>query len=411
MKGHIRERSPGHWAIILDVYDAAGKRKRKWHSFKGTKKEARTECSRLITEMSKGEYVEASRLTVGQWIDQWIAVGAPGRKKKKVGQRTLERYEQLLGTHVKPVLGEMALQKLKAPAIDKLYADIEAAGKIAPRTMLLMHVVLGACLATAHRKAIIAANPMTRVERVPSAEQQVLEGDEPEDDIGEGLEETELKELVAGFKPSASMYAPVVVDAATGVRRNELLAFRWTDLDEEKKTLKVERAWEGTKKFGLRLKSPKTKRGFRTIDLDDGTMAVLLKEKEKLQRIRAGVPDGVDVDLSLIKLPSNALIFPAIPGPGEDFDFAKPRNPLGFTKEFARRAEAIGYGRVRFHDLRGIHSTALLDAGIPVHTVAQRIGDDPAVLLRNYAKRKRSKKADESVATAIAAFSATFLDK
>jgi len=36
------------------------------------------------------------------------------------------------------------------------------------------------------------------------------------------------------------------------------------------------------------------------------------------------------------------------------------------------------------HDLRGIHSTALLDAGIPVHTVAQRTGDDPATLLRSY---------------------------
>jgi hypothetical protein len=56
------------------------------------------------------------------------------------------------------------------------------------------------------------------------------------------------------------------------------------------------------------------------------------------------------------------------------------------------------------------HLPALLDAGIPVHTVAQRIGDDPAVLLPcNYAKRKRSKKANESVASAIAAFSAGFL--
>jgi hypothetical protein len=68
MKGSIRERSPGHWAIILDVYDEAGKRKRKWHSFKGNKKEAQIECARLITEMSDGKYVEASKLTVEQWI-------------------------------------------------------------------------------------------------------------------------------------------------------------------------------------------------------------------------------------------------------------------------------------------------------------------------------------------------------
>jgi hypothetical protein len=46
MKGHIRERSPGHWAIILDQLDpATGERKRKWHSFAGTKRQAQVECS------------------------------------------------------------------------------------------------------------------------------------------------------------------------------------------------------------------------------------------------------------------------------------------------------------------------------------------------------------------------------
>jgi hypothetical protein len=51
MRGHIRERSPGHWAIVLESRDPqTGKRKHKWHSFKGTKREARIECSRLITE-------------------------------------------------------------------------------------------------------------------------------------------------------------------------------------------------------------------------------------------------------------------------------------------------------------------------------------------------------------------------
>jgi hypothetical protein len=40
MKGHLKERSPGRWAIILDRHDANGKRHRKWHSFKGTKHQA-----------------------------------------------------------------------------------------------------------------------------------------------------------------------------------------------------------------------------------------------------------------------------------------------------------------------------------------------------------------------------------
>jgi hypothetical protein len=80
-----------------------------------------------------------------------------------------------------------------------------------------------------------------------------------------------------------------------------------------------------------------------------------------------------------------------------------------FGEEFARRANRLGFGSTRFHDLRGIHATAPLDAGIPVHTVAQRIGDDPAVLLHNYAKRTRTKKADASLANAIEALAAKFL--
>jgi integrase len=99
-------------------------------------------------------------------------------------------------------------------------------------------------------------------------------------------------------------------------------------------------------------------------------------------------------------------MFPDLADLRETSDCTKPRNPRNFSKEFARKAEQLGFG---FHDLRAIHSTALLDAGIPVHTIGQRIGDDLAVLLRNYTKRKRTKKADESVASAIAALSAGFL--
>jgi integrase len=80
------------------------------------------------------------------------------------------------------------------------------------------------------------------------------------------------------------------------------------------------------------------------------------------------------------------------------------------NKQRAKCGE-VGFGSTRLHDLRGIHTTALLDAGIPVHTVAQRIGDDPAVVLRNYAKRKRTKTADANLAHAIGKLAAGFLDR
>lgn len=392
-EGGIDERGEN---IFRLRWRANGKRHTK--TFHGTKAEARRELRGLTTAVDTGEHIDPNKITVGQWIDQWIAAGAPGRKKIKVGQRTLERYEELLRVHVKPKLGDKILQKLKATEIDELYGKLEQV--LAPMTVNHVHRCFNSCLSTAERKGMLASNPMTRIEQLPSA---------GESDHGLALDEPDLKTLVNGFKPSATMYVPVAVDASTGVRRNELLAFRWVDFDPEKKSLRVERALEVTKKFGTRYKQPKTWRGKRTIALDDGTVALLLAEREKLQRLLAGIPDGADVDLSLVRLPEDALIFPGVPSAGQSFDFAKPRDPSAFSKSFRRGADALGFVRFEFHHLRGTHATLLLDKGVPVHTVAERIGDDPAVLLRNYAKRKRKQTADTSVATVINAISAGIL--
>lgn len=64
MKGHIRERGKGTWAIILDLgRDAEGKRRQKWHSFKGTKREAQKELARLVIALDTGTYIEPMRRT------------------------------------------------------------------------------------------------------------------------------------------------------------------------------------------------------------------------------------------------------------------------------------------------------------------------------------------------------------
>ena len=192
------------------------------------------------------------------------------------------------------------------------------------------------------------------------------------------------------------MYPIVAVAAFTGARRNEILALRWADFDQTNKTLRIERALDETK-VGLAFKAPKTKRGIRTITIDDDLIALLKAERERHLRIMSGVPDGVAVDLSLVKLPDGALIFPSPSG------LTKPRDPHAVTRGFVRRARDLGFPRLRFHDLRGTHETLLLDAGVPVHVVAARCGHDPAVLLRSYAKRTR--KADTSAAAVIGALS------
>jgi integrase len=286
-----------------------------------------------------------------------------------------------------PSLGGRPLQQLQATEIDKVYSEL--AEKLSPRSCRHVHSVLGACLGTAARTRRIVRNPMLELAKVPSV---------AEKEIGTILDAAQLQALVAAFKGSALF--PIVATAArTGARRSEVLALRVCDLDPVGKTLRIERAIEDTKKYRLRFKGPKSERGVRTIKIDDDLVVLLVREKERLQRLQAGIPDGADVDLSLIQLPDDALLFPSF-GTGDELTFTTPRRPRNVTKEFARKAKALGFPGVRFHDLRASHETALLDAGVPVHVVAARCGHDPAVMLRSYAKR--TKKADTSAAAEIA---------
>jgi integrase len=288
-------------------------------------------------------------------------------------------------------MGERRLQQLQGSEIDRLYVDLGE--KRSARTAHHVHTVLSACLGTAVRKGLLTTNPMARVEKVPSP---------GESDHGAVLDADELRKLIEGFRTSV-LYPIVATAAFTGARRNEILALRWTDLDLANRTLRIERALEETK-GGLTFKAPKTKRGTRTITVDDDLVALLSTEREKYLRIVAGVPDGVTVDLSLVKLPDEALMFPS---PGGPKYLTRPRDPHAVTRGFVRRARKLGFTRLRFHDLRGSHETALLDRGVPVHVVAARCGHDPAVLLRNYAKTTR--KADASAAAVIGALSQSIL--
>jgi len=338
MKGHVRERGRGNWYAVLSVNES-GKRKVKFHSLPEckTKREAQNACARLITEISSGSYIGTRNTTLGQWIEHWISIGCPGNKRRKeVGQRAIEGYAQLLRCHVLPTLGGRPLQQLKSTEIDSLY--VKLANRISPRTAHHVHSVLGACLGTVTRTRQIARNPMSEVVKVPSP------GDA---DHGMALDADQLRTLVQGFK-GYSLFPIVAVAAFTGARRNEILALQWDDLDISKKTLRIERAIEDTDKHGLRFKGPKTERGKRTITIDDDLIALLVVERERHLRSVAGVPDGVGVDLSLVRPPPSALMFPS---PGESL--TKPRHPRAVTKEFIRKATALGFRGLRLHDLRG----------------------------------------------------------
>jgi len=119
MKGHIRERSPGHFAIVLDTRDpATGKRKRRWHSFQGTKRQAQIECARLISEIQGGAYVDPSKITVAAFLERWLAHIQP-----KLSPKSFERYSEVVRKNIVPALGAVILSKLRPMQISDAYAS------------------------------------------------------------------------------------------------------------------------------------------------------------------------------------------------------------------------------------------------------------------------------------------------
>jgi integrase len=390
-EGTISERGENVFRLRYRVVN-----KRYSVTFRGTRVEAKKKLRELLNSGDKGEHVAPDKMKLSEWAEKWLALlgrkpegdsdKQRARRRGLVNPRTLERYTELLNLYVKPKLGDMRLQQLVSTSLDDLYVELEQT--LAARTVRHVHVTLKACLAAAVRKGLITSNPADRAE-APSP---------GESDAAQVLDAEQLIKLVQGFRSSA-LYPIVALAAFTGARRNEILGLQWTDLDAEKKTLRIERAIEETKAFGRTLKEPKTSRGRRTIQIDDALIALLLAHREKHLRVAAGVPDDAAVDLSLVKLPEGALMFPSTAG--ENFEFTRLRDPHAVTREFCRQARRRGFAKLRFHDLRGSHETALLDAGVPVHVVAARCGHDPAVLLRTYAKR--TKKADTNAADAIGA--------
>jgi integrase len=293
-------------------------------TFVGTADEARRELRALLRSGDTGEHVAPNTDTLAEWANHWISVGAPGRRRRPVGARASERYDQLLRVHVLPTLGEIKLQKLRGTDIDKLYLKLESV--IAPRTARHVHSVLNACLGAAVRTSKITRNPMESITKVPSP---------GESDHGIALDDEQLRKLVQGFKGS-SLYGIVSTAAFTGARRNEILALRWSDLDPQKKELRIERALEETKAHGIRFKGPKKDSHKRTIAIDDDLLALLLAERDRHLRWKAGIPDGITVDLSLVKLPEGALMFPNPPAVAEGI-FTTPRGPrIGIRQEGAK---------------------------------------------------------------------------
>ncbi len=351
-EGSITRRGKKSWRIKYDLpRDETGERRIAYKTVKGTRKDAEKEKRRLMTAVDKGVHVDLSALTVGTYLDSWLADVAPA----SVAPKALERYQGLVKKQIRPHLGTFQLQKLR-PA--DIAAWLQALGKtgISIKSIRHAHGVLRTALAHAAAVELIERNVCTIIKapKQVRTEVEILNAEQ----IAEALRKLE----------GHSIHPVVAVAIGTGARRGEIAALRWSDIDLDAATVRIERALEETKGL-LSVKAPKTAAGRRTVTLPAFAVAALRDHRRQTLELR--------LQLALGALPGDAPVFGDIEG--------NLSSPNRITKSWRRAVNSLGLPGVTFHSLRHSHASALIAAGIDVVTVSRRLGHaSPALTLSVY---------------------------
>jgi integrase len=350
MRGHIRQRSPGSWEVRYDfgTDPATGKRRIATVTVRGDRKAAEKELRRLLRTVDDGSHVDPSHLTVRQWLETWLET-----VRSETTPKTSERYGEICRNFLMPAFGNIGLTKLAPTQIQTAYnawaiggrRDGKAGG-LSPQTRRHLHRVLRTALARAVEQQLIARNPADVFKkRLPKVERRELVT----------LTVDQSARLLAALAHSR-VYWPVLLALATGMRRGEILAVRWKNVDLENGTLRVVESLEQTKTT-MRFKSPKSGR-HRAITLP----GYAVTELRRLKREQA------EALLSLgVRQSGDTLLCCRADG--------EPHQPLSLTYEFARFMRRLNdLPRVRFHDLRHSHATQLLADGIHPKVASERLG-------------------------------------
>ena len=356
------------WSFVIRVADPeTGRSKPRWVGGFPTEAEAKAARDEARVQARRGEYIDRSRVSVKAYLESWLDAHAV-----EIKPRTLASYRYIVERYISPRIGSMAIQSVRPATISGMYRDLMATGgrkgkPLSPRTVDYVHAVLRKAFNDAvHTERLLSSNPVERAKRPKRAPKGPREVWSP-GQLRAFLEGTEDHRLHALFW----------VAAFTGARRGELLFLTWENVDWKGSQVLIrgsagviEGSWvEGTTKSGRE----------RRVSIDPRTLAVLKAHRERQDATRE-------------------LVGPEWVGAGRVFttDFGRPLHPDTVSQSFARTLGAVNSARgavqlqplphCRFHDLRHVHATTLLTAGVPVHVVADRLGHaDPSITLRVYA--------------------------
>lgn len=326
----------GAWAWIADIQAKGQPRKTKMKGGYASRREAIEARNAELAGRRAGTFIEPAKVTLGAYLAGWLPA-----IRREVRSGTVVNYEHTVRV-VTERLGDVALQALTRQQIKTMYAEL--AETLAPKTVHNHHLILHRALRDAVEDRLLTVNPADRAHRLAKRR-------------------TEMKTWSAGelalFLSAASgdrLYGLWRLLATSGVRRGEALALRWADVDLERSTVRIVRAYvRGA--GGLHFGEPKTASGRRMIALDPATVAALRAHRAAQNRERlAWGPAYRDGDLMFSR---------------ED---GSPLDPDSVSGIFERRVRELGLPRIRLHDLRHTHATLALAAGIHPKVVQERLG-------------------------------------
>jgi len=340
MRGHIQQRGTNSWRIKGYVgRDATGTKRYVYRTVLGTRRDAERELSRLLVEVDEGRFVASPAMTLSELLDRWLQV-----KRLAVAPKTIDSYEWIARTYVRPALGDRKVGSLRPIDLDLLYSDLHGRG-LSARTVRICHTVLRQSLEQARKWGFIARSPAVDASPPPQHRKEVTPPT-----VAQVLE---LLDAADAEDPAFAMYLWVL--AATGCRRGEACALRWTDVDLEREEVAIRRSISQVGRE-LREKDTKTHQS-RRLAIDEATVALL---RSHLRRHR-------ELALSFgVRLADDALLFGDAEG--------RPWRPDVCTNRFGRLRGRLKLERVRLHDLRHFVATVLTDGGIPIGTVSTRLG-------------------------------------
>jgi integrase len=333
-EGSITRRKDGRFqaALTLETH------KRKYFYGK-TRKEVQDKLNHALYEQKQGMLVTGPQQTLKACLERWLEQVV----KLTFRPNTYKGYRSAIHYHLVPALGHIRLQKLTIGHLQAFYA--EKAQKLKPRTLVVIRSALSGALEDALKQGFVVRN-VAKLINLPSVERYE----------GQILTVEQARKLLEAARGSR-LDALLLLVLTTGIRRGELVALHWSDIDLEKGLLQVRHTLSWVTGKGFVEGEPKSKAGRRKIALTSVVIEALKEHKIRQEKAHVKMGD---------RWQEYGLVFSSI--------YGGYFNPNNVWRSFKRLLKAAGLPNVRFHDLRHSAATVLLAAGVPLKVVSELLG-------------------------------------